>query len=67
LSFSDPDGAELETRARERSCLWLRDVVWRDRSGVSLSEVDVLCSRRVDSESHEGVGVCEIEHLVGNV
>jgi hypothetical protein len=63
LSFSEPDWAELKAWARERSCLWLsRDGVWGNVFGV-LRWVYRLWSGRFDGESHEGISVCEIEHV----
>jgi hypothetical protein len=63
LSFSDPDRAELEAWARERSCLWFGgDGVWGNGLGV-LRWIYRLWSGRVDGKSREGVGVCEIEHV----
>jgi hypothetical protein len=63
LSFSDPDRAELKAGAQERSSLWFgRDVVGGDRFCV-LRWVGKLWSGRVDGKSHEGVGVCEIQHV----
>lgn len=63
MSFSDPDRAELKAGARERSSLWFgRDGVEGDGLGV-LRSIGKLWGGSVDSESHEGVGVCEIEHV----
>jgi hypothetical protein len=63
LSFSDPDWAELKAGARERSCLWFgMDGVWGNGLDV-LRWVGKLWGGSVDGESHEGVGVCKIEHV----
>jgi len=63
LSFPHPDWAELESGARDRSRLWLdRGAVWGDGSGI-LRRIAGLWGGRVDGESHECVGVCEIEHV----
>jgi len=63
LSFPQPDWAELESGVRERSRLWLnRGAVWGDGSGI-LRRVAGLWGERVNGESHESIGVCEIEHV----
>ena len=63
MSFSRPDWAESEAGAGADSRLLLgRGAVWGDGSGI-LRRVAGLWGGRVDGESHECIGVCEIEHV----